>query len=554
MLKRLTIENFVLFAECKVNFGAGLNVLTGETGAGKSLLLQAVDLITGAKSDVMQIRSGKPSAQLVAEFGDLSQEVRHYLTEALALDIDDEVIIRRVVKADGKSKAFINDVSVTLASLKTLGNMLIARHSQHDQRGLMDVSAHRALIDAELADREILQQVRGTYRHMAQSNKALSELRTQIIQAEKEAHFLKNVVEELGRLAPQPGEEEALVEARNRYLALQKSKEALEAALEAIDGRESISERLVQAQKQLARAPIEEALQASLSDGLERAVREIEEVSAQISDILYAPQEDADSLAEKEDRLFALRAAARKYHVGLHELPGYYEEAKRKIDMFESGEAQLAMAEKQCVAAKVAYVAACEALHAARKHTAETLFSAIEHELTALNMKDAKLTMQQTPLAEHAWGEHGFEQVQFLFAPNKGQGFQPLSKIASGGELSRLLLAISVIMQKATSVACAIYDEIDTGTSGAVAEAIGVRLKKLADKGQVLVVTHLPQVAAQASHHIVIEKSSSGEHTETTLRGLNAKERESELARLLSGKVVTDEAKKAAKKLLQHAG
>lgn len=555
MLSRLQIENFVLFAQCEVVLAPGLNVLTGETGAGKSLLLQAVDLITGAKATSSQLRKGAKSARVVAEFSQMPEDIKRLLEEDFSIELDDDtLIVRRVVSADGKSKAYLNDVQVSLSVLKKIGTRLVARHSQHDQRGLTDSGAHRALIDAELADTMLLPRVQENYHAMRKAEKALDALKTQIEKAKEEAYFLKNMVADLRGLDPQEGEETALMESRNRYLNLQKSKEAFEAVLEAIDGGEAVTSRLLSAQRALARAPVDDDTQTQLVEALERALTEVQDVSARVSDYLYSPEEDETSLAEKEDRLFALRAAARKYHVGLEALPEYYKNACAKLDMFESSDVQLYEAERLVEKTRDQYLGACEALAAAREETAKTLLEKVHVELGALNMKDARLQMVQSPLSAHQWAEHGHMQVQFEFAPNKGQGFAALSKIASGGELSRLLLAISVVMKKGATALSVIYDEIDTGTSGAVAEAIGQRLRKLSHREQVIVVTHLPQVAAQANHHVMIEKRTENEHVETHLRPLTQKEREDELARLLSGKVVTLEAKQAAKKLLQQVG
>lgn len=553
MLTRLAISDIVLFEACDVNLAGGLSVLTGETGAGKSLLLQALDLTLGARADAGLIRKGADRAVVTAEYAQIPAALAAQL-EALGIEHDEGIIIRRHVSADGKSKAWVNDVAVTQASLKAIGLQLIERHGQHDQRGLMDVKAHRAILDAQLGDIPARTATAAAFARYQGAQQQLVALREVLEKAQREEAFLRMIVDELGALSPSEGEELELTAARVRYMNLQKNQESLQASLDALEGNHPARAALMSAQRQLSRAAIDTATQEELMGALERAIGEIDEVSARISGMLHQPEDDEGSLAAKEDRLFALRAAARKFHVSVEELAGFYENSRQTLDALSDSTAQVARVEKELAVARSDYLAACDLLSKARSKAATGLTKAVQGELKALNMADAQLRVAQEPLPEAHWGAHGNESVAFEIAPNKGQGFGPLNKIASGGELSRLLLAISVVLRDEDEGVCVIYDEIDAGTSGAVAEAIGVRLKELSTRQQVLAITHLPQVAACADHHIVIEKHASAKHTYTTLRVLSPAERADELARLISGKVVTAEAKRVAGKLLQAAG
>lgn len=552
MLRRLVIRDLVLFQAADADFAPGLNVLTGETGAGKSLLLQALDLALGARADTGLMRTGASQVQVSAEFEALPSAVLAQL-EALGIDSDGSLILRRVVSADGKSKAFANDNAITQQALKQIGAWLIQRHGQHDQRGLMDSKLHREMLDAQLEKPSACVQVKDAYRAFSAAVKAHHEVHARLCAAQKEEAYLKLITADLGSLNPRDGEEIELVEARARYMNLQKNQSALTQALEELEGSHPVRSALMAVQKQLARAALDASMQEALLASLERAISEVDEVSASISGALVRPEEDSYSLAAKEDRLFALRAAARKYQVTAEELPAFYQRAKASLRALEDGTAQLNHAEKNVAAARANYVAACETLSAMRKIAGEKLSKHVQKELAALTMADARLRVAQEALPESQWSETGNESVVFEIAPNKGQGFGALNKIASGGELSRLLLAISVVLRGDNNEACVIYDEIDAGTSGAVAEAIGVRLKLLSARQQVIAITHLPQVAASADHHVVIEKHSGKQQAYTTLRSLNAQERAQELARLMSGKVVTEEAKRTAKKMMQAA-
>jgi DNA repair protein RecN (Recombination protein N) len=554
MLKQLSIHNFVLFTQCTLTLTPGLNVITGETGAGKSLLLQAIDLVTGARADAKALRKGADKAQIIAEFSPVSKAVSDYVGDVLSIEMTDSILLRRVIQADGKSKAFINDVAVTQSALKTVGSMLIERYGQHAQRGLSDAATHRALIDAAMKDQGLLKSTQISFQEMDSAKKYLISVQSRIEQAQKERVYLQMIVEELGKLNPEENEETALQAARTDYMAMQKNQAAWQAAIEILEGAQPVSERLVQAQKQLGKTAEQDSIKtAKLVDALERAFSDVQEVSACISEFLHQPQQDKSSLAAKEDRLFALRDMARKYRINVGELAGFYQQSAQSLSDIENAEANLKSATKKAQETEQQYIKACDALREARQKTADSLIKKIEVELKALNMADAQLRLVQTPLPQAQWGKAGDALVFFEFAPNKGQGFSALSKIASGGELSRLLLAISVISKHQKSASCVIYDEIDAGTSGGVAQAIGVRLKKQSAKEQVLSITHLPQVAAQADQHIVIEKHSENAHAVTSLKVLSKSQRQQELARLLSGKTITHEAKKAAEELLKEA-
>jgi DNA repair protein RecN (Recombination protein N) len=546
VLAHLSIRNILLLKSVEIDFTDGLNVLTGETGAGKSILLDALGLVLGERSDAGLVRAGETQASVSAEFLLGSHKALRVLLAELELEAHEQLLVRRTLGADGKSRAFVNDAPVSVGALKRIGELLVERHGQHDQRGLLDSKTHRALLDAYGSHAALLKQIASAFHAWKSARAALDALQQGMQGAAAEEQWLQLMVRELGALEPQEGEEEQLVEARQKANAAKQSIQHLQQALEPIAG---VALQLRQSVRSLQRAS-GDAYQPII-DALERAEVDIEEANVALESKIADADLDPAQLERVEDRLHALRAAARKYQAAVASLPDMLAQAREKLSRITNFDAQQAALVADEAARKDAYLALCEQIMAARTKAADGLTRAIAKELASLKMGGTQLRVQQQELPEAQWGEAGNRLVQFEVATNAGQAFGPLAKVASGGELSRLLLAMKVVL-RGTAEATAIFDEIDTGTGGAVAEAIGLRLRKLADAAQVMVVTHQPQVAAQARHHLFIAKAGKKE-VETQVVMLDASARTEELARMMSGATISDEARQAATKLLQAA-
>jgi DNA repair protein RecN (Recombination protein N) len=548
MLTQLSIQNILLIKSCDIHFGAGLNTLTGETGAGKSILLDALGLVLGERGEAGLVRTGETNASVTAEFDITGHTTLKQFMAELDMDAEDTLVMRRTLTAEGKSRAFVNDAPVAVATLKKLGEMLIARHGQHDQRGLMDSKTHRTLLDAFGDNQNEVTRTAAAFAAYKQAAGDMEMLAEKARDAAREENWLRSTAAELTALDPQEGEEEALAELRKRASDAKASTGALREALARLSESGGVSLNLRHTVKLLAKTPlVEETVVAAL----ERAEAEVEEVSVTLERLLSSVEIDPHATEQAEDRLHALRAAARKYNVAVALLPGLRAESEAKLATLTNLEADNARATRRLAETEEAYRAAAMALYSAREKAAEKLTKEVMKELKPLKMATTQLRVVQTELPAQSWGEGGMHQVQFEVATNAGMPFGALSKVASGGELSRLLLAMKVVLRAGDDVT-AIFDEIDSGTGGAVAEAIGLRLKKLAEAGQVIVVTHLPQVAALASHHLYITKSGTKEVI-THVKQLDTSARKEELARMLSGATISDEARKTAEKMLEGA-
>lgn len=548
MLTHLTIRNLLLLKHCDIVFGPGLNALTGETGAGKSILLDGLGLVLGERSDAGLVRPGETQASVTAEFEVGDHMAARALMEELGLEPTAQLILRRTLGADGKSRAYANDTAVSATALKRFGELLVARHGQHDQRGLLDSKTHRDLLDQFAGNQKLLQQTAQHFDAWKTASAALDALETQAQNASREQEWMKQVARELGALDPQPGEELALTDIRKRAQTAQASLGALHEALALLAENNGVALQLRKVSKLLARTTL---APESMNTALECAEADVEEVSVAIERIIASAELDPHALEAAEDRLHALRGAARKFNCAVENLPDLLADARRKLATLTNLDAERKALRAGLLAAEQQYRDASQALFAAREKASVKLTNAVMKELKPLKMATTELRVVQAELPPTSWGTHGMHQVSFEVSTNAGMKPGPLNKVASGGELSRLLLAMKVVLHAAEPVV-AIFDEIDTGTGGAVAEAIGQRLKQLAAKAQVIVVTHLPQVAAQASHHLFISKSGKKEVT-TEVQLLDAKARTEELARMLSGATISEEARKAAGKMLREA-
>lgn len=551
MLTHLSIQNIVLIESATLECGAGLCVLTGETGAGKSILLDALGLALGARSEARLIRAGADKAQVVAEFtlGD-AVGLRAQLEE-LGVEADDQLIIRRQLTADGKSRAYLNDVAVSAKALRDVGEQLVEIHGQHQQRGLLDSATHGRLLDAYGTHDALLARVARDYAAWRERRNAREALLAETEQTAREKEYLEHMRAELKALNPKPGEENALTEQRTRMMQGEKMAATLDEVIAELEQPRSVYEALRGAQSTLLRSTLKEAEKFTPAiDALEKAMLEVEEARSVIMALGHASQFDQGELERVEERLFALKAAGRKYNLPLDELPDLFAQVKEKLEMLSQQEARLVVLDKEVAAAREAYHISAQALSDARRKTAKKLVTAVHAELAPLKMEATRFEVALLPKDESGWNALGMEKVEFHVATNKGSNLGALAEVASGGELSRFMLALAVVLGEAKATPVMIFDEIDTGTGGAVADAIGRRLERLGQVAQVLVVTHLPQVAARGSQHFVVEKSEKKGITYTHIRPLSAAQKEEELARMLSGAEVSDKAREAARHLM----
>ncbi|MEQ1497921.1 MAG: DNA repair protein RecN [Novosphingobium sp.] len=552
MLTSLAIRNIVLIEALDLSFGDGLGVLTGETGAGKSILLDALGLVLGARADSGLVRGGADLASVIAtfEFEKLPAAIQSALTEA-ELDIDpgEPLIIKRRVKADGGSKAFINDQPVGAALLRELGASLVELHGQHDDRGLVNPRGHRLLLDRFA--RSDSDGLAGVWAEWRAALDRLDAARAAIAQAAADQDLLMAHLAELAVLAPVEGEEADLAETR----AVMQKGERLTGDLEELRklwaGSDSVLAGLRSAARRLDRIAAEHPLLADALASLDRAVIEAAEAEDKLERAGAALTHDPVRLDTIETRLFELRAIARKHHCQVDDLPQTMRTMRAQLDAIEGGEANVSALEKAAAQAGAAFRVQAEALSKARSEAALRLDRAVAAELAPLKLDAARFRTAVTRLPEEQWGPAGIDRAEFLISTNPGADFAPLNKIASGGELSRFILALKVALAEEGGAATVIFDEIDRGVGGAVASAIGERLARLASGGQLLAVTHSPQVAARGHTHYVIAKSSEGTVTRTSVHRLDAAGRQEEIARMLSGAEVTPEARAQADRLLE---
>ena len=554
MLSALSVRNIVLIDQLDLGLDAGLTVLTGETGAGKSILLDALTLALGGRGDASLVRTGAESGQVVAV---LQLGRGHPAREALrdnAIADDEDIILRRVQFADGRTRAFINDQPVSAGLLQTVGRLVVEIHGQHDERALVDAATHRALLDAFGGHEAAAGAVRQAHTALIEADEAVAAQRAVIAEAMAREDYARHVVEELTDLSPEAGEEEVLADRRQRLMQLERAAEEVRDADEILNGPMAPGPVLAGLMRRLMRKadagaavfqPIVEALDASLvsldatSEALETLKREM--------------AFDPADLEKVEERLFALRAAARKHHVTCDGLSDVLARYRAEIEMLESGEEALKALELAAGQARQRYLDAASELSMARELAARDLTRSVEAELPDLKLGAAKFIVErQVDSARVA--ATGFDQIGFHVQTNPGTLAGPLLKVASGGELSRFLLALKVVLADRGSAPVLIFDEIDTGVGGAVADAIGRRLARLADKVQVLSVTHAPQVAARARSHLLIEKQAveEGAFVRTHVKPLDGAARREEVARMLAGAQVTDEARAAAGRLISE--
>jgi DNA repair protein RecN (Recombination protein N) len=554
MLTALSVRNIVLIDQLDLGLDAGMTVLTGETGAGKSILLEALTLALGGRGDASLVRTGTESGQVAAVF---QLPPDHPARTALADTVvasDEDVILKRVQYADGRTRAFINDQPVSAGLLQSVGSQLVEIHGQHDDRALVDASTHRAALDAYGGLDAGVAAVKLAHTALAAAELAFRDQQAAVAEAAAKEEFARHAVTELGALRPEAGEEVVLSDRRQHLMQLERAAEDVTEADDLLSGAAAPGPALLSLMRRLTRKvdggasmflPVVEALDATLtaldvtSDAVESLKREM----------AFDPSE----LEGVETRLFALRAAARKHQVQPDQLADVLAGYVAELELLESGETALVRLKAAVTESRASYVAAAKALSAARAKVATALSKAVEAELPDLKLGSARFIVDhQIDPARIA--ASGFDTLAFHVQTNPGTAAGPLMKIASGGELSRFLLALKVVLADRGSAPVLVFDEIDTGVGGAVADAIGRRLARLAHRVQVLTVTHAPQVAARAQRHLLIEKQviDRGAFTRTNVRPLDGGLRREEVARMLAGATVTEEARAAASRLLSE--
>lgn len=555
MLRSLSIRDVVLIDQLTLTFDNALCVLTGETGAGKSILLDSLGLALGMRAEARLVRHGASQASVTAEF-DLPDgpQVAALLEEQSIATEDGSLLLRRTLAPDGRSRAFINDQPVSVGLLRQLGDLLVEIHGQFESQKLTNPAAHRGLLDAFSGATDALGAVSSTWQAWRAAAAARKTAAESLEQARREEDFLRHTVDELGALAPEPGEAETLAQERARLMHGEKLAEALQEAAAALNEGRGVETGLLGALRALER--VRENAAGALDgtiDALERALSEAAEGQAQLDRASAELDLDPAHLERAEERLFALRAQARKHDVDVDDLAGLLERFQSQLAALEDGGADLARLEAEEATARQAYIRAAERLSAARTQAAAALDHAVAAELEPLKLGKAAFVTCVEPLSEEKWGGDGMDDVAFRVATNPGAPPGPLNKIASGGELSRFMLALKAVLASADQVPTLVFDEVDAGIGGATAAAVGERLAALGGQAQVLVVTHSPQVAARGGQHMRVSKAGIESTTRTTVEPLDAKAREEEIARMLAGTEVTTEARAAAQSLLARA-
>ncbi|MGN6059083.1 MAG: DNA repair protein RecN [Sphingomicrobium sp.] len=550
MLRQLAIHNVVLVERLELEFEPGLGVLTGETGAGKSILLDALGLALGSRADAGLVRTGQDSASVTAELELHPGHPAHGVLaeQEIGIEPGEPLIIRRTLKSDGGSRAFIGGTSVPAGLLREVGALAVEIHGQHDDRGLLNSRGHRALLDlfGKLDTRKVAE----AWAEVTRIETELGRARAAAAAAERDREWLEHASGEIEALAPEPGEETRLAEERAAMQAGLKAGESLTGLDELLGGSEGALALLRQAARRIERGAADHPLLAEALASLDRAVIEAGEAEDRIARAADALASDPARLEQAEARLFDIRALARKHRVEPDALAALGCQMREQLAAIDAGGERIAELDCRLVAAREAYASAADALSRERQAAAARLDAAVASELAPLKLDAARF---RTSIGAAEPGPNGADRVEFEVSTNPGAPFGPLTRIASGGEMSRFILALKVALAEAGTAGTMIFDEIDRGVGGAVASAIGERLARLAETSQVLVVTHSPQVAARASHHYRIEKSHGSDGTRTHVRKLSAEERREEIARMLSGASVTEEARAQASRLLDAA-
>jgi DNA repair protein RecN (Recombination protein N) len=550
MLRQLAIRDVVLIDRLEIEFESGLGVLTGETGAGKSILLDALGLALGSRADTGMVRTGQEAASVSAEF---ELPADHPVTATLAeqgieTDPGEPLLLRRTLRADGGSRAFVGGSAVAAGTLRDVGALAVEIHGQHDDRGLLNPRGHRALLD-RFGGLDATS-VQAAWSEVTRIEAELAGARAEAAAAERDRDYLSHASAEIEALSPEAGEETTLAEERAAMQAGQKAGDSLTGLDELIGGPDGAMAQLRQAARKIERGAADHPLLAEALASLDRALIEAGEAEDRIARAAEAMLFDPQRLEAVEARLFDIRGLARKHRVEPDALADLGAEMRTQLAAIEAGGERIATLDQALAVARLTYAEAAAALSQARYSAAARLDSAVASELAPLKLDSARF---RTAITQAEPGPAGTDRIEFEVSTNPGAPFGPLTRIASGGELSRFILALKVALAEAGTAATMIFDEVDRGVGGAVASAIGERLARLSRQSQVLVVTHSPQVAARAAHHYRIEKVHGPDGTRTTVRRLDQAERREEIARMLSGAAVTEEARAQATRLMDAA-
>ena len=548
MLRALEIRDMLIIDRLDLAFQPGLNVLTGETGAGKSILLDSLGFVLGWRGRAELVRRGAEQGEVTAVFDLPNGHPAHEVLAEAGLPSGDELILRRVNTADGRKTGWVNDRRASGEVLRALSETLVELHGQHDDRGLLDPKGHRGLLDAFAGHGGLVTDVKAAWGALSDARNALASAETALAEAQAEEDFLRHAVAELEKLAPEPGEDASLDAARRRMQSAERIRDDIARAGQVMgaDGAEAAiadALRWLEGVSDAADGQLDGPLAA-----LARAMAELDEAARGVAACLDALDFDPHELDATEERLFALRGLARKHSVAPDDLAGLAATLSARLAALDQGADRVQALQKSVGEAETAYAAVAQRLSESRSTAAARLDAAVSQELAPLKMDRAVF---QTELTQATAGPTGTDAVAFTVATNPGAPAGPIGKIASGGELSRFLLALKVCLSEQRDAGLTmIFDEIDRGVGGATADAVGRRLAALAEDGQVLVVTHSPQVAALGAHHWRVEKRIAGDKTTSTVVPLDAGAREGEIARMLAGDTVTDEARAAARALL----
>lgn len=552
MLDSLKIQNIALIDKSALEFTAGFTVFTGETGAGKSMLMDALSLVLGSRGGASFVRHGQDSASIEAIFTLPAKHPVMRIMEEQGLEPDDgELILRRQITADGKGKAFVNGMRVTLTQLKELGDRLADIHGQHDHQLLLKSNMHTRLLDRFGGYTKELEAVKSTFKEYKQVKDELERLEQKAADREREIETLTAYVSELDRVAPQVGEEEELSIERTDLMAAEKAGKGLRDAQDAMNSHDNPLSQLSQMERMLI-----SSVPHTGHERLEALINQFSEVSSVVADLsseldILANDLafDPERLADVDERLFLIKDLARKHRCMTDELPEVHQKLKDELDQLENAEENMQHLQKALIETKAVFDDACKKLSLKREAAAVDLKKALESELKDLKMEAARFEARLESLEDKA-NAQGAEQVSFYVSTNPGQPFAQLEKVASGGEVSRLMLALKTVFYAHMPETTLVFDEIDTGVGGAVADAVGRALKKLSEKHQVFSITHMPQVAALGNKHMNIVKSSSADKTVTDVKELSVDQRIDEVARMLSGAAVTDATREAARSLM----
>ena len=561
MLARLSVRDVVLIDRLDLEFAPGLGVLTGETGAGKSILLDSLGLALGGRAESRLLRRGAERASVTAAFEvapghpalDLlrQQDLLHENPHG-----GEELILRRTLGRDGRTKAYVNDQPVSVGLLRGLGDLLVEVQGQFEQRGLLDSATHRALLDAYGGLTAQALETERLHRAWQELQAERAEAEAALNQAKADEEYLRHAVAELADLDPQPGEEERLAEQRTILMHAEKVGEAIAEAQAELDGSGAEGARGADSAIGGALRVLERMADKAggrldpVIESLNRANAEIEEASARLSSLTGDMDLEPGRLQEIEERYFALKDLARKHNVEVDALAALRDEMQDRLQSIDSGSERLTELSRKVQAARDTYLKAAEELSAGRQEAAGRLDKAVNAELPPLKLEKARFETAVERLEESSWGPNGLDRIAFLVSTNPGASPGPIAKIASGGELSRFLLALKVVLAEISPAATLVFDEVDSGIGGATADAVGERLGRLAQNRQILVVTHSPQVAARGSHHWRVSKETSDQAALTRVAALDRETRREEVARMLSGAKVTEEARAQAERLM----